>query len=336
MPNQKQASTPISPFVNSYFLSGATASGKTALGVMAADALNAEIVSLDSMAIYRGMDVGTAKPPLEERGGVAHHMFDVVDPQQEYSLVEYLKDAGEAVRSIESRGKRALFVGGTPLYLKAILFGVFESPAADPALRDELRAREEREPGSLWRELQIVDPDAAARLHQNDTKRLVRALEVYKLTGETISSQQTQFDAPAQVDPRRVFILTRPREELYDRINRRVGVMVRAGFLDEVRRLAESGVELGPTASKAVGYRELAAVLKGEQTLEAAIDKVCQGTRNFAKRQETWFRSLVKLGARRIESHDASGAKSPETLRDELVSLILATEAEQTSGRVDA
>lgn len=304
-----------SAFASCLFLSGATASGKTALGVRVAQELDAEIVSLDSMAIYRGMDVGTAKPPLEERGGVPHHLFDVADPAREYSLVEYLKTAEKAVSEIEGRGKRAIFVGGSPLYLKAILFGVFESPSADRALREALRRREEEEPGALWRELNEVDPAAAARLHPNDVKRLTRALEVFKLTGVPISEHQAQFDDAPIVDPRRVFILTWPREELYRRINLRVRTMVEDGFLDEVRRLEESGVELGPTASKAVGYREMAAVLRGEQTLEDAIERVSQATRNFAKRQETWFRSFVKLGARRIDAEN----KTLDELAAELI-----------------
>ena len=304
-----------SPFASCFFLSGATASGKTALGVRVAQEIGAEIASLDSMAIYRGMDVGTAKPTLEERAGVPHHLFDVADPAREYSLVEYLKAAENVVSEIEGRGKRALFVGGSPLYLKAILYGVFESPAADGALRDALRRREEEEPGSLWRELNEVDPAAAARLHPNDVKRLARALEVFKITGVPISEQQTQFDSAPLVDPRRVFILTWPREELYRRINLRVRTMVEDGFLEEVRRLEESGVELGPTASKAVGYREMAAVLRGERTLEDAIERVSQATRNFAKRQETWFRSFVKVGARRIDAEN----KTLDELAAELV-----------------
>lgn len=304
-----------SPFARAFFLTGATASGKTALGIAAAREIGAEIVSLDSMAIYRGMDVGTAKPTPEERQGVPHHLFDVVDPEEEYSLVDYLKEAERVVADIESRGKKALFVGGTPLYLKGILFGVFESPGADPELRARLKEREEEAPGTLWRELSAVDPDAAQRLHPNDVKRLVRALEVYKLTGRPISSQQTQFDAPPLVDPGRVFILTRPREELYARINKRVKIMMEEGFLEEVRRLEERGVELGSTSSKAVGYKETSRVLHGELSLDEAIERISQSTRNFAKRQETWFRSLFRDGARRLEASD----KSFEELRAEFI-----------------
>lgn len=315
MTQENQEHVAASPFARAFFLTGATASGKTALGIAAAQEIGAEIVSLDSMAIYRGMDVGTAKPTVEERQGVPHHMFDVVDPEEEYSLVDYLKGAERAVADIESRGKKALFVGGTPLYLKGILFGVFDSPSANPELRAQLKAREEEAPGTLWRELSVVDHDAAQRLHPNDVKRLIRALEIYKLTGLPISSQQTQFDAAPLVDPGRVFILTRPREELYERINKRVRIMMEEGFLAEVRRLEERGVELGPTSSKAVGYKETSRILHKELSLEEGIERISQSTRNFAKRQETWFRSLCRDGARRLET----SRKSFEKLRAELV-----------------
>lgn len=315
-----QSTQESSAFASCFFLTGATASGKTALGAAAARELGAEVVSLDSMAIYRGMDVGVAKPTLKERLGVPHHMIDVADPREEYSLADYLRESEAVVRDVERRGGKALFVGGTPLYLKAILFGVFESPAADPALREKLRRMEERDAGALWRELERVDPRAAAKIHPNDVKRLTRALEVFRLSGKPISEQQTQFDAAPRTDPRRVFILTWSREELYRRINLRVRRMIDEGFLDEARRLEESGIRLGATASMAVGYREMRAVLKGERSLDEAIERVSQNTRNFAKRQETWFRSLEKIGARRL---DANG-KTFEELLSEFVDAIRA------------
>jgi len=305
-----------SPFATSFFLTGATASGKTALGVEVALALNAEIISLDSMAVYRRMDVGTAKPTLEERRGVRHHMIDVVDPSEEFSAVEYMTQAGEAARSIRASDKIPLFVGGTPLYLKTILFGVFDAPPADRAFRDELARVEEQEgKGTLWNRLLENDPSAAERLHPNDLKRVIRALEVYHTTGKPISEQQTQFSAPPLVDPRRVFILTWSRETLYDRINRRVDIMLESGFFEETRALFASEPAPSRTASQAVGYRELHAVARGEIALEEAVEKIKQYTRNFAKRQETWFRSLTTQGARRV---DAEG-RSPEELRDYLV-----------------
>ncbi len=308
-----------SPFSSSFFLTGATASGKTALGVEVASSLNAEIISLDSMALYRRMDVGTAKPTLEERRGVRHHMIDVAEPSEEFSAVEYMSQAAEAVRSIRASKKIPLFVGGTPLYLKTILFGVFDAPPADLAFRDELTRIEEREgKGALWTRLRKCDPRAAERLHPNDLKRVIRALEVYHTTGKTISEQQTQFSAPPLVDPRRVFILTWTRETLYERINRRVDLMMDSGFFEETRALFSSNPAPSRTAAQAVGYRELNAVALGEITLEEAVEKIKQYTRNFAKRQETWFRSLTSQGARRV---DADG-RSTEELRDRLVAEI--------------
>ena len=304
-----------SPFASSFFLTGATASGKTSLGIDLAQKIDAEIVSLDSMAIYRKMDVGTAKPSVEERRGVAHHMIDVVDPSEEFSVVEYMRQAERVVRGIESRGKVALFVGGTPLYLKTMLFGVFDAPGGDPELRAELRAIAARDGAdALWERLRAVDPKAAEKLHPNDVKRVVRALEVFQLTGKPISDLQTQFSAPPLFEPERIFILTWERPTLYARIERRVDAMLEQGFLEETRALFDGEPKPGPTASKAVGYRELHAVLQGELSLDEAVGKIKQLTRNFAKRQETWFRSLTNQGARRIIAEN----KTREELRDEL------------------
>ncbi|MBQ8285757.1 MAG: tRNA (adenosine(37)-N6)-dimethylallyltransferase MiaA, partial [Thermoguttaceae bacterium] len=256
---------PPSPFANSFFLTGPTASGKTALSVEIARELGAEIFSLDSMAVYRRMDVGVAKPTVEERGGVLHRMIDVVEPSEEFSLAEYLKLAAEGVAECERSGRIPLFVGGTPLYLKAILFGVFEGPGADPEIRERLRREEEENgPGWLHRRLAERDPKSAERLHPNDTKRLIRALEILEVAGKPISELQTQFEAAPLVDPKRVFILTWERPALYDRINRRVDAMMEDGFLEETRSLFAETPPPGPTASKAVGYRELDAVLRGE------------------------------------------------------------------------
>lgn len=304
-----------SPFSRSLFLTGPTAGGKTALGVELARRLGAEIVSLDSMAIYRKMDVGTAKPTLEERGGIPHHMLDVVEPSEEFSTAEYLRQAGKVVRGIESRGKVALFVGGTPLYLKTALFGVFEAPGADREYREELAELERREgPGTLWSKLREVDPVACERIHANDAKRLIRALEVYRATGRPISELQTQFDAPPLANPRRAKILTWERERIYARIDARVDQMMAQGFDEEVRELFEGEPKPGPTASKAVGYRELRAAQLGEISRDEAIETTKRLTRNFAKRQETWFRSLSARGAERVEV----GEKTREALLDEL------------------
>jgi tRNA dimethylallyltransferase len=278
------------------FLTGATASGKTAVGVALARRLDAEIVSLDSMAIYRGMNIGTAKPTPDEQGGVAHHLIDIVSPSEEFSVADYVAAAQRQVAEIADRGHEAIFVGGTPLYLKALLRGIDAGPPADWPLRAQLvEWGREAGPGALHQRLAAVDPAAAARLHESDTRRLVRALEVFEQTGRTISSQQQHFSISRPADECRVFVLDWPRDQLYERINRRVDAMFAAGLIDEVRRLTEKVSDtffLGRSASQAVGYREAIEVLAGRLSLAAAIELTKTRTRRFAKRQLTWFRSL--------------------------------------------
>ncbi|HEY1784829.1 MAG TPA: tRNA (adenosine(37)-N6)-dimethylallyltransferase MiaA [Pirellulales bacterium] len=278
------------------FLTGATASGKSAVGVALARRLRGEIVSLDSMAIYRGMDIGTAKPTLAEQAGVPHHLIDIASHGEEFSVAGYVEAAERCMAEIAGRGHEAIFVGGTPLYLKALLRGIDAGPPADWSLRAELvewgRASG---PGALHERLAAVDPVAAARLHESDTRRLVRALEVFEQTGRTISSQQHHFAIGRPAEACRVFVLDWPRDQLYERINRRVEAMFAAGLVDEVRRLTETvpdTVSLGRTASQAVGYREAIELLAGRLTVPAAIELTKTRTRQFAKRQLTWFRSL--------------------------------------------
>ena len=284
---------PFPPLLDACYLTGPTASGKTGVGLQLAGVLNAEIVSLDSMALYRGMDIGTAKPTSDERARVPHHLVDVLDPSEEHSLAEYVAAAHRAVDDIRCRGRQALFVGGTPLYLKALLRGIFEGPPADPQLRRQL-ADEERQhgPGRLHRRLAEVDPAAAQKLHPNDSRRLIRALEVFEKTGRPISSFQEQFERGAPAEAVRVFALDWPREELYRRIDRRVEAMFVAGLVAETERLRTAGRPLGKTARQALGYREVLEHLAGERSLEATIALVQTHTRQFAKRQGTWFRSL--------------------------------------------
>ncbi len=295
-----------------WFLSGATASGKTGVGIELARRLRAEIVSMDSMALYRRMDIGTAKPTLQQRRAVPHHLLDVIEPHEEYSLAQYIEAVKECVAGIRARGRQVLFVGGTPLYLKGLLRGIFEGPAADRRLRDELATEARRQDGQwLHQRLAEVDPEAAKRLHPNDWRRLIRAIEVFEKTGRPISQWQKQFDVGLAAEECRVFVLDWPREELNARINRRVDQMFAAGLLDEVRGLlrptAEGGcatnveqpppavgisVPLSKTAGQAVGYREVLEHLRGERGLDETIELVKMHTRRFAKRQGTWFRSL--------------------------------------------
>lgn len=276
-----------------WFLTGPTASGKSAVAIDLARLLDGEILSLDSMAVYRGLDIGTAKPSPAERQAVPHQLIDLLEPTEDFSIAQYVDAAQRAVQQILDRGRRPLFVGGSPLYLKAILRGLFEGPPADWEFRGELEeiARQEGS-AALHARLATVDPAAAARLHSNDTRRLIRALEVYHRTGQPISSLQTQFATVRESGACRVFVLDWPREELHRRINARVDAMFAAGWIDEVRGFLDSGRTLSRTASQAVGYREILEHLAGQRDLPETMDLIKQRTRQFAKRQLTWLRSL--------------------------------------------
>lgn len=281
------------PARDGWFLTGMTAVGKTAVGLELARRLNAEIISLDSMALYRGMDIGTAKPTPDEQAQTPHHLIDIVDPWQDYSLAQYLEAAHAAIRDIRSRGREVLFVGGTPLYLKGLLRGIFDGPAANWELRQQI-AEEVEQVGSeaLHKRLEQIDPLAAEAIHPNDTRRLIRAVEVYRATGEPISHQQLQFDDACQADDCRVFVLQRSREEQHERINSRVDAMIERGLVEEVQALTSGPAGLGRTASQAVGYREVLDYLAGRWDHETMVAKIKTRTRRFAKRQGTWFRSL--------------------------------------------
>jgi tRNA dimethylallyltransferase len=279
--------------LNCWFLTGPTAGGKTDVGIELAGLLGAEVISMDSMALYRGMDLGTAKPTREQRVAVPHHLIDVIEPHERYSVAQYVEAARQCVAEIESRGRVPLFVGGTPLYLKALLRGIFQGPAADPEFRRQCE-QEARQHGSelLHRRLAEVDPVAAGRLHPNDTRRLIRALEVYFKSGRPISTLQRQFDEGRTAAQCHVFVLDRPRPELWERIDRRVDQMFAAGLVDEVRGLLAQGRPLSKTARQALGYRETIEHLEGHRDLAETIELVKTHTRQFARRQGTWFRSL--------------------------------------------
>jgi tRNA dimethylallyltransferase len=276
-----------------WYLTGPTASGKTAVGLELAALLDAQIVSLDSMALYRGMDIGTAKPTLAERARVPHHLVDVIEVDEEYSLAQYVDAAQRAVAQIIGRGRVPLFVGGTPLYLKAMLRGIFTGPPADWGYRSQMQALAAAEgPECLHALLAAVDPRSARRLHARDTRRIIRALEVWGMTGRSISELQQQFDRARPADQCRVFVLRWPREVLIARIDARVDAMFAAGLVEEVRGLLARPRPLGRTASQAVGYREVIEHLGGVRDLGETIALVKRRTRQFAKRQMTWFRSL--------------------------------------------
>jgi tRNA dimethylallyltransferase len=296
-----------------WFLTGPTAGGKTEIGVELALRLGAEIVSMDSMALYRGMDIGTAKPTARQRSVVPHHLVDVLEPHEEYSVAEYLSAAQGAVEEIRSRGREALFVGGTPLYLKALLRGLFRGPPADWPLRRSLE-EEARYQGSevLHRRLAEVDPEAARRLHANDTRRIIRALEVHAKTGQPISSYQQQFAFGRPAEACRVFVLDWPKEELAARIDHRVEQMFAAGLVDETQRLLAGPLALSKTARQALGYREVIEHLQCQRGLEETVALVKTHTRQFAKRQRTWFRSLSECRFVPVSEGVASAAAAEQ------------------------
>ncbi len=279
-----------------WFLTGPTASGKTAVAIELARQLNAEIVSLDSMALYRGMDIGTAKPNVAERAAVPHHLIDVIDPHEEFSVAQYVAAAEGVVREIAARGRMPLFVGGTPLYLKALLRGIFAGPPADWELRNQLQEVADREgDAALHRRLAQVDPAAARRLHTRDRRRVIRALEVFEKTGQCITDLQRQFERARPAEACQVFMLDWPREQLIQRIDARVDAMFAAGLVEEARRLLAGPTPPGRTAVQAVGYREVFDHLRGSLDLAGTIELVKLRTRQFAKRQMTWFRSFSEV-----------------------------------------
>lgn len=274
-----------------WVLAGPTASGKTALSIRLAKEHNCEIICMDSMQIYRGMTIGTAKPTPEEMEGIPHHMVDVANPGDAFSVAMYQKMAEEAMADIIARGKQPLLVGGTGLYLRALRHPMaMGMVTGDDKIREELERQSEQTDGryKLHRRLSEVDPETAARLHVNDVRRVVRALEVYQLTGVPFSRQpQVEADAPYQY---RVASLTMDRAILYQRIEKRVDMMIEAGLVDEVRSLLESGVPADAQALKGLGYKELIPYLRGECSLDEAVYELKLGTRHYAKRQLTWMR----------------------------------------------
>jgi tRNA dimethylallyltransferase len=280
-------------FRHALILTGPTGSGKSRLALTLAERLGAEIVSMDSMALYRHVDVGTAKPSAEDRRRVPHHLIDVLEPWEPASVAWWLGRAADCCRDVEARGKRALFVGGTPLYLKALLHGLFDGPPADEALRRRLTEEAERDGReALHQRLASVDPAGAARLHPNDVRRVVRALEVWERTGRPISAWQTQWATAPDLPPDRCLCLDLPRPELYRRIDARVEAMIAGGWVEEARALRGLGRPLGREAAQALGYREVFDHLDGRATLEETVRLVQARSRRFAKRQLTWFRRL--------------------------------------------
>ena len=274
-----------------WVLTGPTASGKTSLSIRLAKAFQCEIICMDSMQIYRGMDIGTAKPTMAEMDGIPHHMLDVTDPRENYSVAQYQQAAEDVAQEILQRGKQPLFVGGTGLYLRALRHPMgMGQVAADDALREALQQEADAPGGkeALHYRLAMIDPDTAERLPLNDVRRVIRALEVYELTGVPFS-KQPQVEGEARFRYR-VATLTMERSLLYRRIEQRVDAMMEQGLPNEIKGLLDAGVPADAQAMKAIGYKELIPALRGDISMEEAVAALKQNTRHYAKRQLTWMR----------------------------------------------
>jgi tRNA dimethylallyltransferase len=271
---------------------GPTASGKTGLAVALAKKLDGEVVSCDSMQIYRGMDVGTAKPDAAEMDGVPHHLLDVAEPGEDFSVGRYVKLADAAIADIRSRGKTAIVCGGTGLYMDSLVRGETFAAPSRPAQREYVEhIAEEKGVAYLYEMLKDADPETAEKLHVSDRKRIVRAMEVFLITGMPLSWHNAQSKLrPPKYEPVWIGLSFRDRSKLYARVDARVDQMLDRGLEAEVRALLDRGVDPKTTAMQAIGYKEMAAALRGECSVKQAADRIKQASRNYAKRQLTWFR----------------------------------------------
>ena len=271
-------------------IAGPTASGKTALAVEIAKLTNGEVVSCDSMQIYKRMDIGTAKPTLDEMQGIPHHMLSVAEPDEDFSVSRYCEMAAPIVDDIISRGKTAVIAGGTGLYMDSLIKGNDFAPFPSTGVRERLEAQADADGMEAMQALlQSIDPEAAARIH--DRKRLIRALEVYYETGETITEHNRRTQAiPPRYQPLWLGLDFAERQALYDRIDLRVDIMLQQGLVEEIQELLDSGIPEKCTAMQAIGYKEFVAALRGNGTVAQAAEEVKKASRHYAKRQLTWFR----------------------------------------------
>lgn len=278
-----------------WVLTGPTASGKSGLAMELAEHCPIEVLSMDSMAVYRRMDIGTAKPDPGQRARVPHHLIDLVEPSESYDTHRYCADATVALSEVQSRGVQPLFVGGTALYLMAFFKGLMSGPGADPELRAQLHGSEREDPGSLHRRLTESDPRAAERIHHKDIKRLVRALEVMAQTGEPISHRQDHFDRPGWRMPCRVVAVSLPRDELHRRVKERTIQMLQGGLVDEVRNIHQE-CGFSRESASAIGYRECLDYLDGRlKDTEELRNRIRRSTHRLIRRQTTWLRRLPEV-----------------------------------------
>lgn len=278
-------------------VAGPTASGKTALAVELAKVLSAEVVSCDSMQVYQGMDIGTAKPTREEMQGIPHHMIDVVSPREDYSVSRYCEEASQIIDALLAQGKNVIVAGGTGLYMDSLIRGNAFAPCPATGRREELEAEADKLGMEIMlQKLRAIDPETAGRLHLADRKRILRALEVYLETGITMTEHNARTKAlPDHYSPIFLGLDFQNRQDLYDRIDLRVGMMLENGLIGEIQSLLASGIPAGCTAMQAIGYKEFIGALNGESTVEEAADQVRQSSRRYAKRQLTWFRRNEKM-----------------------------------------
>ncbi len=309
---------------------GVTASGKGRVAFELAKNMGAEIISIDSMKVYRRMDIGTAKPPKEARQQVRHHLIDVVEPSESFSVGTFLKMTYDTIKQITSRNAPIIAVGGTALYIKALLYGLFEGPAANQQLRDKLKKRAETEGvTSLYQELTQVDPVLAERISSNDAKRIIRALEVYQLTGRPISTFQKQWTTEDRRQNEiigrgikydwKIISLRREKTEESKRINARVKKMIDDGMADEVKSLLDEEKPMSPQAQSAIGYAEIIDYLNGRHSLEEAVELIKRNTRRLAKHQRTWFKTF-----RNVNWIDIKPDESAEEILSRVTTLVKA------------
>ena len=277
-------------------IAGPTAVGKTGISLELAEMLDGEIVSADSRQVYRFMDIGTAKPSAEDMQRIPHHMIDVVNPDEEYTAADYMCGAHTAIKAILKKGKTPIMAGGSGLYIRAVIDGIFPGPGSDKKIREKLEM-EAKTSGisSLHDRLCKIDPIASSRIHPNDSRRIIRALEVYEITGKPISFFQKEWKKEEAMYDAVMVGLNRPREELYGRIEERVDYIFEHGFVDEAKKLLEKGYEENLVSMEALGYREVIRFLKGEINIDAAKKKIKLDTRHYARRQLIWFRKDKRI-----------------------------------------
>jgi len=298
-----------------WVLTGPTACNKTEIGFTVAQKTRGEIISADSMLFYRGMDIGTAKPSLDMRELVPHHFIDIIDPWESYSVGRYVDDVESLIDTADSKDRKFLIVGGSPLYVKGLVDGIFNGPEADWDIRRDLEELADEKGNQYVHDiLQKIDPDKAVELHPNNLRRIIRAIEVYRITGKPVSELQEEYKLTRKSYQFNILCIAREREDIYRRINERVEIMFDKGLVDEVQSLLDNPGGLSKQAKQALGYKEIIQYLDGGLTLDDAKEMVKQSTRRFAKRQMTWFRRFPDVQWLETEEHEGPGPISDEII----------------------